>query len=151
MKISLVRSFLRNQRCNVAVPVGWLMNNTGGPGRRPVAPNKSYVHKTSSQPIVALSRKWSKTSSLLLPQVPLYSEGVKGYSRRSRPQNFVRSTDGQDLDRGRSCEYRAYGSDPSLIVCCQHKIYIVQYVPSVTFPLPSKRNLITLQHPPSLT
>ena len=43
---------------------------------RLVAPNQLYVHKISGKPIVTLlflqcSHKWSKTSSLLLAQVPL--------------------------------------------------------------------------------
>ena len=96
---------------------------------RPVTSNKSYVHKTSSKPIITLlfpqcSRKWSKTSSLLLLQVPLtvfaVRMRVKCYSQWSRPPNLVWSTvklwkfDGQDLDCGRSCDYRAYASDPPL-------------------------------------
>ena len=85
------------QRCIVAVPVGWLMNKTGDLGMRLVAPNKLYVHKTSSKPIVAplflqCSRKWSKTSSLLLPPVLLtLFAAYEIYRRGQRLQSTVKT------------------------------------------------------------
>ena len=92
--------------CLQILPVGWLMNKTGL-GKRlllTVKPNKSHVHKTSSKPIITLSfpqysRTLSKTSSLMLPQVPLCSwlhsqharctKGVKGYGQRSNCEKLT--------------------------------------------------------------
>ena len=104
-----------NQCCIVAVAIGWLTNKTGA-GKKAaltVELNKSIVHKTSSKPIITLL--FPQCSPTLSKQVPScnwlrlqhvrYTEGVKSYSQRSRPPNFVQSMvklwkiDSQDLEQ----------------------------------------------------
>ena len=64
---------------------------------RLIAPNKLYVHKTSSKPVVRLllpqcSLKWRITSSLLLPQVPLTAFAAREiYQRGQRLQSTVKT------------------------------------------------------------